>query len=84
MGFNHERVGYGSVEQMFAAFADRQSGEAAQIVAFINYMLTDADLMAAVRARDWRTIAAKYNGSGGVDVYAPRLEAAWRRRSAVG
>jgi len=84
MGFNHERVGYGSVEQMFAAFADRQSGEAAQIVAFINYMLTDAGLMAAVRARDWRTIAAKYNGSGGVDVYAPRLEAAWRARGAPG
>lgn len=81
MGFNHERVGYASVEQMFAAFADRQSGEAAQIVAFINYILGDPDLFAAVRGKDWRTIAAKYNGAGGVDVYSRLLEAAWQRRA---
>lgn len=83
MGFNHGRVGYPSVKAMFAAFADRSSGEAAQIIAFLNYMLTDAALVRAIKERNWRAIAAAYNGVGGVDVYAPRLEAAWRKRAAA-
>jgi hypothetical protein len=35
----------------------------------------------AIQRRDWREIARRYNGSGSVDVYAPRLEAAWRKRA---
>lgn len=83
MGFNHARVGYPSAEAMFDAFARRQDGEAAQIIAFINYLLGDAALVRAIREWDWRTIAAAYNGPGNVDAYAPRLEAAWRKRVSV-
>lgn len=83
MGFNAARVGYASAQAMFDAFANRADGESAQIVAFINYLLSDPALVRAVKERDWRTIAAAYNGSGGVDVYAPRLEASWRKRVGV-
>ncbi len=81
MGFNHARVGYPTAEAMFAAFARRQDGEAAQIIAMLNYMLTDAALVRAIKERDWREIARRYNGAGSVDVYTPLLEAAWRKRA---
>ncbi|MDI9548423.1 MAG: N-acetylmuramidase domain-containing protein, partial [Chloroflexota bacterium] len=80
MGFNHARVGYPTAEAMFAAFARRQDGEAAQIIAMLNYMLSDAELVRAIRQRDWREIARRYNGSGSVETYSPLLEAAWRSR----
>lgn len=84
MGFNAGRVGYVSARAMFDAFARRADGEAAQVIAFLNYMLSDAELVRAVKERDWRTIARAYNGAGGVDVYAPRLEAAYKKRKSPG
>lgn len=80
MGENHARVGYPSAEAMFQAFARRQDGEAAQIVAFINYLLGDAALVRAIRERDWRVIAAAYNGPGNVELYSGLLEAAYKKR----
>lgn len=77
MGFNHARVGYSDVAAMFADYGESVT---AQIVGFFNYVLTDAALFDAIRAKDWREIARLYNGSGSVDVYAPRLEAAYLRR----
>lgn len=79
MGFNHERVGYSTVSNMFS---DYQKTLSAQIVGFFNYILTDPGLVKAVQEKDWRTIAEKYNGSGSIDVYAPRLEAAYNARKA--
>lgn len=75
MGFNHARVGYPSAQAMLSAFGN----EAAQIVAFLNYLLSDPALWAAVRAKDWRTIALLYNGSGQVDYYAGLLQQAYAR-----
>jgi len=77
MGFNHVRVGYASAEDMYSDFFISLP---AQIVAFFNYTLSDSALMDAIRHRDWREIVHLYNGPGFVDVYAPRLEAAWQRR----
>jgi len=79
MGFNHARVGFATVEDMFEAFSDSRTGEAMQTLAFVNYVLTDPDLLAAFLSKDWRTIAAKYNGAGGVDRYAPLLQQAYNR-----
>lgn len=84
MGFNAGRVGYPSARAMFDAFARRTDGEAAQVIAFLNYLLSDAELVRAVKERDWRTVARAYNGAGGVDVYAPRLEAAYKKRKSPG
>lgn len=76
MGFNHKRVGYGSPQAMAAAMG---RSEAAQVVAMVNYLLSDPALVEAMRRRDWREIARRYNGSGLVDLYAPRLQAAYER-----
>lgn len=77
MGFNAQRVGYATAAAMLAAF--RQS-EANQIVAFLNYLLSDPALWTAVKAHDWRTVARLYNGPGQVDLYAGLLEQAYRRQ----
>lgn len=74
MGFHHSRLGYPSAEAMFDAF---QSAPV-QTIGFLNFFLSDPVLMDAVRHKDWRTIAAKYNGAGAVDTYAPLLEKAYK------
>lgn len=77
MGFNHAAAGYRTAEDMVRHMADRES---AHVKAFVR-LVTDWGLDAALRAHDWRTFAAKYNGSGKVDDYAGKIEAAYRRHS---
>lgn len=79
MGFNAARLGYASAQAMFADYA---KSEAAQIIGALNYVLSDAALVRAVRAKDWREIARLYNGSGSVDLYASRLQAAYEEMAA--
>ena len=79
MGFNHLRIGYSTVQAMFAAFDDSYP---AQLIGLVNFVLSDAMLVDAIRRRDWRTVAKLYNGPGQVDVYVPRLEKAYREASA--
>ncbi len=79
MGFNHQRIGYPTVQAMFAAFND---GYPAQLIGLINFILSDAALVDAIRRRDWRTVAKLYNGPGQAEVYAARLEKAYREASA--
>lgn len=74
MGFNFARIGYPSAADMFVAFRD----PLVQTIGFINFFLSDPALADAMRNKDWRTIAAKYNGSGAVDTYAPLLEKAYK------
>lgn len=71
MGFNHARIGYGSARAMLHAFHNAN----VQVIGFLNFLLSDPTLWGAVQARDWRTIARLYNGSGQVDYYAGLLEA---------
>lgn len=70
MGFNANRVGYASALAMFRAF-ERSLGH--QMIAFVNYILSDDDLYEAMLGHDWRTIARLYNGTGAVDHYAQLL-----------
>lgn len=77
MGFNAGRVGYPSAEAMFNAFHD----PLLQTIGFINYFLGDPALVDAVRRKDWREIAKRYNGAGAVDTYAPLLERAYEEAS---
>lgn len=77
MGFNSRRVGYATPEAMFD---DYESSDAAQIVGFFNYILSDPKLFQAVQDKDWETIALLYNGPGNVEVYSKLLEDAYERR----
>lgn len=80
MGFNAERVGFGTPDNMFAAF---HRGELPQHVAVINYCLTDPALLDAIRQRDWDGIIRAYNGVGLEAIYAPRLIANYRKVGGV-
>lgn len=73
MGFNYARIGYPSAQAMFKSFQDAPM----QTIGFINFLLSDAKLFEAVRNRDWREIARRFNGGGAVDTYAPLLQKAY-------
>ncbi len=77
MGFNHARIGYPSAQAMLQAFRNAN----VQVIAFLNFLLSDAALWAAVRAHDWQEIARRYNGAGAVDTYAPLLERKYKELS---
>lgn len=74
MGFNHKESGYSSALAMVTALAQ---SEDAHLDAFVNLILAWG-LGSALRARDWLTIAKRWNGSGQPTVYARRMEAAYR------
>lgn len=70
MGFNHARIGYPTAEAMYSAFQSAPM----QTIGFLNYFLSDSGLVDAMRDKNWREIAKRYNGAGAVDTYAPLLE----------
>lgn len=74
MGFNYGRCGYNSAKEMYDDFA---TGEEAQLEGFIKFIISDSNLLKACQNKDYRTMAYLYNGSGNVDVYAPKIEAAY-------
>jgi hypothetical protein len=76
MGFNAVRCGFVNAGDMYAKML---GDENYHLIGFFNYCYSDPDLLAAMRKKDWRTIAALYNGTGLVDIYAPRLELAYKR-----
>ncbi|HMT45531.1 MAG TPA: N-acetylmuramidase domain-containing protein [Novosphingobium sp.] len=75
MGFNHSAAGFGSVAAMVEAFAD---DEAAQLRGFVA-LIRSWGLDSAVRAHDWRTFTARYNGNANVAAYSAKLESAYQR-----
>ena len=74
MGFNAAACGYSSAVEMVRAFADSEAEQLRGFAAFVR----SSGLDSALRARDWRTFALTYNGSGQVEAYAARMEAAYR------
>lgn len=73
MGFNHARIGYASAQAMYSGFQSAPM----QTLGFINFCLSDRELMAAIARRDWREMAKRYNGPGNVDTYAKLLQQAY-------
>lgn len=76
MGFNHARIGYPNAVAMFGAF---QRSINAQLIGFINYFLTDAALVAAIRRKNWEAIALGYNGAGNVAEASAKYRAAYEK-----
>jgi hypothetical protein len=71
MGFNHDAVGFPTVQAMFQAYS---SSIANQIGAFFRF-LESKRLVEAVRNGDYHAFARGYNGSGQADQYAGKLHA---------
>lgn len=85
MGHNAKRVGFGTPQRMFAAFSDARYGVNAQLMGFVNYVLSDGRLAGALRQGDWHTAIQLYNGIGQEAEYTRRLNEALREiRGAVG
>ncbi|WP_164736540.1 N-acetylmuramidase domain-containing protein [Pararhodobacter zhoushanensis] len=79
MGFNCRSAGFDTAEAMVSHMA---VSAAHQLGAFVQ-LVEGWGLDSALRAQDWTTFAARYNGSGQVPVYAARIEAAYRQHSGV-
>lgn len=77
LGSHYRRLGYASAEAMFQAFADRQYGLTAQMLGFLNFVLSDAKLFLAMRNKDFRSVAAIYNGPGNIDSASAKYRAAY-------
>lgn len=77
MGFNHSAAGFSIVAEMVEAFA---ADEAAQLRGFVS-LIKSWGIDSALRAHDWRTFAARYNGNANVAAYSAKIESAYQRRS---
>lgn len=75
MGFNYKRCGYSSAQEMYDDFA---TGEAAQLKGLICFIASDLNLLKACQDKNYRTMASLYNGSGNVNIYAPKIEKAYK------
>lgn len=76
MGFNHAKVGYGSVTDFVNAMSE---GEPAQLMAFVAFIKATG-LAAALRKGEWAAFAKAYNGSGyKANQYDTKLAAAFAR-----
>jgi len=78
MGEYWDELRYISLAEFVVAMA---SSEDAQIDAMARYIRWAGLVDECVR-KDWRGIAAGYNGTGQIDVYAPRLQAAYVKYAA--
>lgn len=83
LGSNYRAAGFANVEDFVTAM---NSGEAAQLQAFVNFTRnSDAALLNAMKARDWNTIALRYNGPRALEPgpdgknYADKLKAHYEK-----
>lgn len=60
MGFNHNRCGFNKPSDLMLAFAKSESN---QFLGLCSFVRSDANLLAALRKKDWATFAQGYNGS---------------------
>ncbi|MEG4641421.1 N-acetylmuramidase domain-containing protein [Paracoccus sp. APAP_BH8] len=77
MGFNAQAAGYASAGDMVKAMA---ASEGEQLRAFVR-LIKSWRLDSALRAHDWRTFAARYNGNANVAEYSARIESAFQKFS---
>lgn len=61
MGFNYGRLGYATVGDMWD---DAKTGIDAQVRQIVAFIKSDPKLLAAIKVKDWETVASLYNGAG--------------------
>jgi hypothetical protein len=74
MGFNFASIGYNSVEEMFDAFS---ADERIQLIGFFDFVrgkCAASKQVEALRAKDFASFAAQYNGGGQVELYCGRIQ----------
>lgn len=78
MGFHWKALGYAHP----SAFVEAMQTAAGQLDAFVRFIEANPPIQHALKAHDWDDFAARYNGPGAVDTYAPRIRAAYERLTA--
>ncbi|MFQ3535857.1 MAG: N-acetylmuramidase domain-containing protein [Aggregatilineales bacterium] len=73
MGFNFKRLGYESVQQMFARFSTSAHAQIIGIFDFVKGAAATSPAIQALQRRDYITFTSIYNGSGNETVYADRI-----------
>ena len=79
LGSNHTKIGYDTAEEMFAAFA---TSERWQVCGFFDFCQWHG-LLETLQKCEWHEFAKVYNGPGQADVYAERINSAYRASSAL-
>jgi hypothetical protein len=72
MGFNHQTIGYKSVQKMFDSFAGSEKNQILGLFDFVKS--ASPKMISALRREDFLTFARLYNGPGQAPVYANRIE----------
>jgi hypothetical protein len=71
VGFNYQRIGYATVQNMFNAL---QADERNHVLALFDYIRTDAALLQALHNADYVRFARGYNGPGQAQYYGDLIE----------
>lgn len=75
MGFNFARAGYSSAAEMFEALSRNVT---VQVLASVNYVLADDELIGAINRGDWPVIGERYNGVAAAgERYRAEYERLW-------
>jgi hypothetical protein len=77
MGFNFSSAGYSSAADFVQ---DACASEGSQLRAFQSFLL-HTGIAASLQAKDWDSVARKYNGPGQVSVYSNRLSTNYTKLS---
>ncbi|MBD3411403.1 MAG: DUF3380 domain-containing protein [Ignavibacteriales bacterium] len=76
MGFNYRRAGYDTPRSFFDAMV--VGDPFVDLEAFVSFVESDPSLVRALRRKDWRDVARRYNGKGQVLFYSRALSRAYR------
>ena len=74
MGFNFAAIGYNSVEEMFDAFSADERVQLSGFFDFVRGKRAASKQVEALRAKDFASFAAQYNGGGQVELYSGRIQ----------
>lgn len=77
MGFNYGRIGYGSVSDMFHAFAGDAGAQVRGFFDFVQGPGTSSRMLRALQRHDLEEFAAGYNGSGQAEKYGQWIREAY-------
>jgi len=77
MGFNAQAAGFSGPRAMIMGMANDEGAHLSAFVALVRAW----GLEPALRGKDWLRFARRWNGTGQPEVYAGRIEAAYRRHS---
>lgn len=71
MGFNHRRIGYAAVQEMFTAFSDDVRFH---ILGMFDFIRSDGVMMEALKNHQFEQFATRYNGSGQAARYGSLIQ----------